>query len=547
MNKKSKITLSCCAALLAASLTACNTTVQPETSGTSAETTSGEVTEGTVQTYAVTDKTPQEVREPATFSLYLANADEDMPFDDKIAKRITKITGVTLEISRPEGDYADEISEMTAADTLPDMIYAADSTAELIESGYAAALDGYFENGGSNIKALYGVNFDKLRTEEGHIYTVGTLSEPNMDIYGTVQVQLDVLKEAGYPEITTLAELADCLAAYAENHKWINERSTVGLSFCGGTKNNRAIFEDKINAILGLPYGGDFIYDGESLTYKWLHPQVKEFYRQLNSFYNKGLLDEKAFTQGHKAYEDKLASGCVLAIADVGENIADINEELPESRCYFPLAVTLNEDISCPALYDYGYNGENGIMITTSCQDPQRAFEFLDDFCSDEVQTLIGWGIEGEDYTLSDGVRTITESDEDTVSGVGLYRFPFPIHSSLDRDKSGFYYSPDYLTADISDERQAALDTYGILTEAELFPRDIPDVRPALDESALEDNIEAEVIRSTLEAYISTETANAVMCPEEEFDERWDDIMAWLHDNGVDRLNDIANSVNNKK
>ena len=295
--------------MIAVSLTACSTTVQPETSDTTVDTTPGDVTESTLETSSATNEPPQEIREPATFSIYLANADVDMPFNDKVAQKITEITGLTLEISRPEGDYADEISEMTAADTLPDMIYAADSTDELISAGYAVQLDDYFETGGNNIKTLYGVNFDKLRAEDGHIYTVGTVSKSNMDIYGTVQVQLDVLKEAGYPEITTLAELEDCLAAYTENHKWINERSTVGLSFCGGTKNNRSIFEDKINAILGLPYGGDFIYDGENLTYKWLHPQVKEFYRQLNSFYNKGLLDKKAFTQGHKSYEEKLASG----------------------------------------------------------------------------------------------------------------------------------------------------------------------------------------------------------------------------------------------
>lgn len=525
-------------------LSACNSAAPTETSETASETASAAVTGETEQTSAVsTDAPPEENREPAVFSIYLANAEEDMPFDDNIAEKIKDITGVTLEISRPEGDYADEISEMIASDALPDMIYAADSTDEVISSGYAAILDGYFETGGNNIKAMYGASFDKLPAEDGHIYTVGTVSKPNTDIYGTFQIQLDVLKEAGYPEITTLEELEDCLAAYAENHKWINERSTVGFSFCGGTKSNRSIFEDKINALMGLPYGGDFVYDGETVVYKWLHPQVKEFYRWLNRLYNKGLLDEKAFTQGHRTYEDKLASGCVLATADIGENIAVANEQLPESRQYFPLAVTIDENTLCPELYNYGYSGESGIMITTSCSDPQRAFEFLDDFCSDEVQTFIGWGIEGEDYTVSDGVRTVTESDEENISSVGLYRFPFPVHSSLDRDSSGYYYSPDYLYADRSGAEDAALEAYGILTAAELFPRDIPAPRPMVSADALSDNIEAEIIRSTLETYVSTETANAVMCPEEEFDERWDDIMAWLTDNGVDRLNDIVNDM----
>ena len=50
-----------------------------------------------------------------------------------------------------------------------------------------------------------------------------------------------------------------------------------------------------------------------------------------------------------------------------------------------------------------------GIGISVTCEDPDRAFQFLDDLASEECQTVLRWGIEGTDWSYGeDGSLTKT-------------------------------------------------------------------------------------------------------------------------------------------
>ena len=74
----------------------------------------------------------------------------------------------------------------------------------------------------------------KLRnsTEDPHIYSVGTydIKEQILETSGTMQLQHAVLKELGYPKITTLDEYADAIRKYMAAHPQINGQKTIGLS-----------------------------------------------------------------------------------------------------------------------------------------------------------------------------------------------------------------------------------------------------------------------------------------------------------------------------
>ncbi len=554
MNKKQMLSLFITVALTG--LTACSTTTEPtliETEAASVPT----VTEATETTTTEQD-TPKDLS-PIAFSIYIADAD-NINFDNEIAKKITEYTGVTLEIISHDETMSntEEIDLMASSGNLPDLIYAGESTDTLIKRGLLIPLDDYIAKRGNNISSLYDTKIELLKKSDGHIYTFGTNSDSNTNFAGTFQIQIDVLKEAGYPEITTLSKLEECIASYADSHQWINDSRVIGFSFCNLTKDNRIIFENKINSLLGYENTGNFIINDETgkAVYKWTDPRVKEFYRWLNHIYNRGLLDENAFSHGHEKYESKLASGNVLAAADTYENISAANELLPEERKYFPLAVTYDENTLSPELINVGFSGEDGIAITSSCKNSQRAFEFMDWFCSDEAQVLINWGIEGKNYTINTSNRRIftkeelerrTEENYAQTYGIGLYTYPFPTHDSLSRDKEGLYYTPDAYLAERTQSESDALQAYDILTAAELFPRESPIFNYTLDPQDISSNIEAEIIQSTLEVYISTETANAVMCTEDEFDAKWQEIMDWLTVNRVDRLNELVTGMVKQK
>ena len=62
------------------------------------------------------------------------------------------------------------------------------------------------------------------------LYTVGSggSSPTQLTAEGTFQIRFEVLEELGYPEISTLEQLSDCLGQYMENHS-----GSTGLLLCG--------------------------------------------------------------------------------------------------------------------------------------------------------------------------------------------------------------------------------------------------------------------------------------------------------------------------
>lgn len=491
---------------------------------------------------------------PITFNIMFAGISEPTFINESILKEIEESTGVTLNIVYPDSDdFSEEISNMTASGSLPDMIYAGDYTESIISSGNAVTLNDYIEEYGGNMSELYGEDIEQLKYTDGMIYTFGTISPDNNlpTINGTFQIQTAVLKELGYPKINTLEDFEKCLSDYVELYPYINGHSTIGLSLCGGTREYwLTTVGNRINALAGVADNSLFIPDENGKpVYKWVSDEAKEYFSMLNRLYNKGLLDENSFTQKHDEYTEKLSKGYILAAADNYEIYSQANSSLLESgksdRIFFPLAVTLNEDSPSSELYFKKSSYENGIMITSDCSDIIRAFRFIDWMCSPEAQILINWGIEGTDFEINDQGTRIKIFNEETQDYSSYYAFPFPVHSCYETDPTGNYYTAfcfDNYTKS-SDTEKELLDGYRIINASDLFtPKQLIE-KPKLiniTEQSIPNNSEAGIINSSLETYIHTEIPNAVMCPEDEFEDNWKAILNWLNQNGLERLNELA-------
>lgn len=491
---------------------------------------------------------------PITFTIMFANTDEPSFFNEAILEKIREQTGVNLDVIYPETeDLSEEINSMTASGTLPDIIYAGEYTEEIIASGKAISINNYIEKYGSNLSELYGNDLELLKYTDDNIYTFGTISPDNNipTINGTFQIQNEVLKELGYPEIRTPEDFEKCLIDYIELYPKINGHSTIGLSLCGGTKEYwLTTVGNRINALAGVYGNSLFIPDANGdPIYKWVSDEAKAYFSMLNRLYNKGLLDKDSFTQKHDEYTEKLSKGYVLATADNYEIYSQANSALIESgkseRTYFPVSVTLNEETPSPELYYNKFTGETGLMITSDCSDALRAFRFMDWMCSPEAQILINWGIDGIDYEINEVGNRVRIFDEENQSYPTYYGFPFPVHSCYDKDSTDNYYTAscfdNYIMS--SDAKKEILNGYEIINEADLFaPRNIiPEQKfTELTDNNIPNNSEAGIISSSLETYIHTEIPNAIMSSEEEFEEKWEEILQWLNANGLERLNELA-------
>ena len=507
------------AASLAASACGCTNTADGNNSAntvsennTAAENSSANVSETSVTEQTSTGIQPMDTS-PITLSLLVSTDFGGDIIDEDTAAKIAEKTGVTLEITAADGDIdADYFADNSAA--LPDLVFAGEKADVLAENGVLVPLDGFVSVGfGDNFTALYGDNIDSLRHSDGKLYTVGSggSSSAQLTAEGTFQIRYEVLEELGYPQITTLEQLADCLSQYMENHP-----NATGLLLCGSQQKQ---WEDtvsrRVNLVLGYPDDGEFLIDeeGGNAVYKWTSPETKEYFKQLNKMYNEGTLDDDSFSMRNSAYVDRISGGNVLAVGDDPENYP--------SEYYCPLPVALDSEKNVMFLADRGFNVSAGIGITSGCEETERAFRFLDWLCSDEAQEIVG----------------------DIYSGD--YGKVFPVHGFTEKNSDGeFYYQTavEEIVSEYSDAQKAALEGYGITIFSELFPQssELPKIRRRLiSEYEIPAMSEEGILLETLETYVKTEVPKAISASADDFEEKWQEISDWCKANGSELLEEL--------
>ncbi len=533
------------AAVLTASLCACS-----DGDNAITETSASTASETTVPSETVTEASATETERvippmdttPITLSLYIDNPEYTVAFDTLVAQEITERTGVTLEIIVPEDENG--LDMLIETGEIPDLIYAGERTDELVENGTLISLDDYTESVGQFFPEMYGENLDTLRADDGKLYTFGTggSTPAHFTADGTFQIQYAVLEELGYPEINTLEQLGDCLTQYLELHP-----QSKGLLLCGSPQQQWLdTVSLRINYLLGCPDDGEFLVNEETgeAVYKWLDERTYEIVKWLNQMYNNGVLDEKSFSLKHDAYVDRISQGNVLAVADYYDDYSPAEEILAAAgkydKMYCPIEVTLYENVNAPFLADYGdFSVADGIGITTACENPERAFRFLDWWCSDEAQELVNFASDNINAEFDTASETYYED-----TGAALYTEPFPMRGLTERNENGEYYSSAVTkyNAAYSEPQKAAAEAYGVTLFSEMFT---PTSELPVYERTLVSNMEIHalseegILLESLGTYIKTEVQNAIKLPTEEFDAKWDEIVSWCRSNGAEDLSKI--------
>lgn len=417
------------------------------------------------------------------FTFYSSDLTEVEYFDDPIANEITKRTGVTLDFVMPRGNNSEEISMMIVNNSYPDLIFAKSDLSKLIAAKSVIPLDSYIEKYGQNMKKFYGDQLVKLRysLEDPSIYTVGTYEIKNKvyETSGNMQIQNAVLKEFGYPKISTLDDYENLLKAYIKKYPEINGHKTIGLSLLTDDWYWYVGFSNPGNYVIGYADDGQWIVDESTMkaTYKYLYPEMKIFYRWLNKIYHEGLLDPESFTQNYNLWKTKLSSGYVLGTTFPLWSITDIQKELEQSgmveRSFAYLPITASKKYKDPSLKDYGYSGGWGIAISADCKDPERAFKFLDWMCSEEALILTNWGFEDKDYYYdSYGIRRSSSIDS-KENGIGHWIYPFPEPGTGYLDSTGNPFAKNQkiqIMAKYNYVEKETLKAYGAEMWCDLFP-----------------------------------------------------------------------------
>ncbi len=507
---------------------------------------------------------------PITLKFFTVDLTEDTAFDDPVAREITRRTGVTLEIDHPLAGDQQTIPLMIASGQYPDIIYAKGDLALLVEAGAVIPLDDLIAAKGENLRELYGDQLGRLRfsPEDPRIYSVGTygVREGMWQVDGTLQLQLAVLKELGYPKIETFEDYENALKAYMAKYPRIDGRETIGLSLLLDAWQWYIDLSNPAGFAIGYPDDGQWLVDDESLAarYKFLDPDIRLYYEWLCRLNAEGLLDPESFTQSEDVWKSKIASGRVLGLAYPLWGYADARATLIRKgmgeRTYAYLPVVADRRFRSMALKDPGFTGGWGVAISSTCADPERAFEFLDWLCSEEAQILVNWGIEGKNYEVEGGKRVVpaeeqfridTDANYAKKTGVTRWTYPFPQYGSAWIDSTGNYVtrdSPERIRATYIPEERETLAGYGVSMWTDLFPSS-----GSLGVSRhgqawlyqLPPNLTAKI--TAADEYMKTALVNAILGPPGGFDAAWAKIREDLRTMGMERTDEAMTGLIRQK
>ncbi|NMO97222.1 ABC transporter substrate-binding protein [Paenibacillus lemnae] len=432
---------------------------------------------------------------PITFSFYGADQNPNWNnMQDAVGKKITEATGVSLQAEFSVDGSNQKLPLLVASGEYPDLVWPKGDANLFVDAGAFIDLTDLIEEHAPNIKKVYGDYMNRLKwnNEDEAIYVLPTLNAVGheaLDAGGTFQIQHEVLKELGYPEIKTVKDYENALKEYYDKNKTIDGQPTIPLTLNADDWRIMISVTNPAFQSTGAPQEGEFTIDQDTYEaqYHYKRPEEREYFRWLNHMNDIGLLDKETFVQKTDQYEAKISSGRVLGLIDAEWGFGNATNALrtagKENRTYARFPVQLDETTKDTAFQSAGYASGWGVGITTSCEDPVRAIKFLDYLASDEGQVLLNWGIEGEHYNVEDGKRVIPDDVQDRKIndqanfakevGIGLYANLAVRYGDGVQDPSGNYYTtnyPELIQKNYTAVEKETLKAYGVEMWKDLWP-----------------------------------------------------------------------------
>ena len=420
MKLKKLMALSLVAALGISTLTGCGNSAGTEETATE-ESTKSEETEAGDDTEAAAEEQKKEYSEDEIidFTMFAAMPDSEINDGNEIQEIIAKKTGVRVKESWLTGQTAAEaVGSILASGDLPDFIDGGDGMMQLYDADVLVPWDDYIEKY-PNLKELYSdEEWENFRQEDGHIYWANVFCNTYGESKATTHndeafwIQVKVLEWAGYPKIETLDEYFKLLEDYVAANPAMDDGTTY-IPYTALCEDWRYFcIENAPEFLAGYPNDGSVIVDTENMKivdYNTI-PEAKQYFQILNEEYAKGVVDKEFATQTYDEYIAKLSTGRVLGMCDQWWDFAytvnDIFKQqgLDNQGCnYVPLGLTLEKGKEQQwHVYDDTLNNSSGIAVTTSCENPDAAFKFLNDILDQEIHDLRFWGVEGVDYLVDE-------------------------------------------------------------------------------------------------------------------------------------------------
>ncbi len=365
-------------------------------------------------------------KEAMDISVFTIQQRQQPPADNKAYKWIEEKFGVTFTWDILVGDKDQKIGVLIASGDLPDMVEV--DSEKFQGAGCLIDLKPLLEKYCPNLKKHYSSVWKKMvyqdseKDANGKIIAEHIYSLPNYGVYDGIPsdtyynqngwwIQKAVLKEFGYPKITTVDEYFDLLEKYAKKHPTIDGMPTIPFSIITADWEAFDLWNPP-NFLAGYPNDGNghvtqdpknknkYIY-----TDNFADENAKRWFKLANGYFQRGLIDPASFTDNRDQYYAKIAQGRVLGMFIQGWQFMGEPEQAlwtagKDERTYAPLPLTFDKSIK-PWYRDQALpNLQRGYGITVNCGEKKaiQILKFLDEIIKEENQKILYWGFEGEDW-----------------------------------------------------------------------------------------------------------------------------------------------------
>lgn len=338
-------------------------------------------------------------------------------------KEVFERTGVTVEFQHPpEGQATEQFNLMVASGDLPDIIEWGWATfpggpAKAIADGLIRPLNDIFESYAPNVSALLEENPQWARqamTDDGTFYMFPFIRDDRdgdnrLMVSTGIFLRYDWLTALNLPLPETYDDWRTVLTAFRDQ-----KGATAPLS------HDTFMTRDHFQTGFGVNMG--FFLEGEEVVFGPMQPGFREWLELYRDWYADGLIDPEIATVDRRALEAKILGGQTGAtigamVGRLGFYTHAMRETDPNVK--FMGTVNPTRTRGEQPLFGMGplSQGTGAIgtgaqaAITTGATDEEVeiAARFLDFNYSPEGYILFSFGIEGESFTMVDGVPTYTD------------------------------------------------------------------------------------------------------------------------------------------
>lgn len=344
--------------------------------------------------------------------------------DSKVSKYITEKTGVDVNFIVPAGNEAEKLNAMIAGDALPDLItlgWWEGQIPMMIDAGLLYSLDELAEQYDPYFFKVTDPNKIGWYTQaDGHIYGYPNSSYTAADYEKykgkltsneTFLVRKDMYEALGSPDMTTPEGFLGALRAAKEKFPTVNGQSLIpfGTNEFGDT--GCSMLQGYLSHFLAIApeKNGKFVNADLGLTED---PEYLRWMKMFRQAHEEGLFATDVFVDKRSQIEEKAAQGRYFCMLYQNWDMQAPQNALyakDPNSIYIAVDGPKNTKGDDPVLAGGGIAGWTVTLISKNCKDPARAIQFLTYLISEEGQMDTNFGIEGETYTIENGIPKLTK------------------------------------------------------------------------------------------------------------------------------------------